>query len=238
MNQSGVLQTSVRPPASTINKEGTTANRVPTHTEDAENESPFGGLTGQQGPVNDAPVRERPERQKLREQRVPTQTRTETRPETGDKQVKTPDGQQPETSPKLQRQERLLKARFSDNTWQLQTRFDGGMQPGGDGQLSEIGKRRMQALYLHRLVEDNYQQHTGGKADEAYSRSQYRQILGALSSLGASNTKKNSNDGSRSGEPNTPAALGKKMGDAGRVQQIFEPPPPPPEDYEPLDIAW
>lgn len=235
LKASGITPPSSRQTTPTTNRDNE-ANRG-TKAEEAEDTgNPFG--------FNDInkPVGERQEsrHQKARDNRVP-QPRSEsvaTQPETQARSTRTAEeGTQPEGTAKFAKERRFAEIASKSTSWMTQTKFDSSQ--ASQPRLSDLGQRRMQAFYLTQLVNDNYQQHTGGKADEAYSRAQYRQILGALSSLGASTTKttRTANDGSRSGEPNTAASLGRKMGDANRVQQIFAPPPPTPADYEPLELV-
>lgn len=208
-------------------------------TKDGEEpDSTFGALFNR-GPQNDATVQERPERQaKLREQRVQTPKSEVKAEQTQNRTTRTEEGAAPEGSAKLAKENKIVQLWGRDTRWITQTKFDSN-QNSGQPRLSEMGQRRMQAFYINRLVGDNFQQHTGGKADEPYSRAQYRQILGALSTVVGSGQQKTTrqNDGSRSSEPNTAASLGRKMNDANRVQQIFEPPAPPPADYEPLELV-
>ncbi|MCE7874559.1 hypothetical protein DYH09_29905 [bacterium CPR1] len=236
LKASGITPPSSRQTTPTTNRDNET-KRGGDAKEGEEADSSFGAL------FNDTnkPVGERPEQrqQKLREQRIQT-PRSETAA-SQDAQARATrtaeESTQPEGTAKFAKEQKFARAWSQDTRWMTQTKFDSSQ--ASQPRLSDLGQRRMQAFYLTQLVNDNYQQHTGGKADEAYSRAQYRQILGALSSLGASTTKttRSTNDGSRSGEPNTAASLGRKMGDANRVQQIFAPPPPTPADYEPLELV-
>lgn len=235
LKASGITPPSSRQTTPTTNRDNE-VNRG-TKTEEAEDSgNPFG--------FNDInkPVGERQEsrHQKARDSRVqqPRSESVATPQETQARSTRTAEeGTQPEGTAKFAKEQKFARAWSQDTRWMTQTKFDSNQ--ASQPRLSDLGQRRMQAFYLTQLVNDNYQQHTGGKADEAYSRAQYRQILGALSSLGASTTKttRTANDGSRSSEPNTAASLGRKMGDANRVQQIFAPPPPTPADYEPLELV-
>ncbi len=223
----------------TPTKESETSKSGAPAKEGEEADSSFGALFNR-GPQHDPTVQERPERQaKLREQRVQTPKSEVKSGETQNRTTRTAEeGASPEGSAKLAKENKIVSLWGRDTRWITQTKFDSNQ--ASQNKLSDMGQRRMQAFYINRLVGDNFQQHTGGKADEPYSRAQYRQILGALSTVvgsGGQTTKSTKNDGSRSSEPNTAASLGRKMNDANLVQRIFEPPAPPPADYEPLELV-
>lgn len=224
----------------TTTREDQNKTTTPGSKEGEEADSSFGALFNR-APAQDPTVQERPERQgKLREQRVQTPKGEAKTAETTNRTTRTTEeGASPEGSAKLAKENKTIQLWGRDTRWLTQTKFDSNQ--ASQNRLSDMGQRRMQAFYINRLVTDNFQQHTGGKADEPYSRAQYRQILGALSTVvgssGAPAKSTRANDGSRSSEPNTAASLGRKMNDANMVQQIFEPPAPPPADYEPLELV-
>ncbi len=236
LKASGITPPSSRQTTPTTNRDNEVKRGPKAEEAEEDNASPFG--------FNDInkPVGERQEsrHQKARDSRVqqPRSESVATPQETQARSTRTAEeGTQPEGTAKFAKERKFAESWAKSTSWITQTKFDSNQ--ASQPRLSDLGQRRMQAFYLTQLVNDNYQQHTGGKSDEAYSRAQYRQILGALSSLGASTTKttRTANDGSRSSEPNTAASLGRKMGDANRVQQIFAPPPPTPADYEPLELV-